>query len=65
MRALKYVYIHVCTCSYIYIYTYVYIGVGGQYTLVDELYKEAIDNNIVNPLFHFKKGDFTHVFASV
>jgi hypothetical protein len=58
-------YIFMYLHAHIYIYIYVYIGVGGQYTLVDELYKEAIDNNIVNPLFHFKKGDFTHVFASV
>jgi pentatricopeptide repeat protein len=37
------------------------LGVGGQFTLVDELYKEAIDNNIVNPLSEFRKGVCTYM----
>jgi pentatricopeptide repeat protein len=32
------------------------LGEGGQQILVDELYKEAVENNIVNPLSGFSKG---------
>jgi pentatricopeptide repeat protein len=32
------------------------LGEGGQVVLVDELYREAVDNNIVSPLLNFKKG---------
>ena len=32
------------------------LGEGGQHILVDELYKEAVENNIVNPLSGFSKG---------
>ena len=32
------------------------LGQGGQFILVDELYKEAIENGIVSPLSNIKKG---------
>ena len=32
------------------------LGEGGQHILVDELYKEAVENNIVNPLSGFDRG---------